>query len=410
MHRMKPLARGAAALALIAGIGACRSSEFNGVVTPQFTGNNAIFKSYVALGNSITAGYQSGGITDSTQRQSYAFLLAQDMGTRFDYPSLAKPGCPPPYIDIFGDRPTGTTGTTCALRANTTATLNNVAVPGATSFDPIASSAVGTNALTSFILAGSSQVTRALQSRPTFATVWIGNNDVLGPATTGIIMNGATPLFTPPALFAANFDKTVDSLAQGAPGLKGVLIGVVQVAAAPIFVRGDTIFNNPAIQGAINQITGQTVTVLPNCATAAAGNSLIVLMPMLARIKAQQLPPFISCVANQPQAPIGDVLVLDSTEANTIAATVTAYNQHIQQKATSLGWAYYDPNPALALLRKHPNPLIPDYPIFSKPTAGYGAYISLDGVHPAAAAHKLIANALVTLINSTYQTTLQAIP
>ena len=407
MHRMKPFARGAAALALIAGIGACRSSEFNGVVTPQFTGNNAIFKSYVALGNSITAGYQSGGITDSTQRQSYAYLLAQDMATRFAYPAFSKPGCPPPYIDIFGDRPTGTTGGTCALRSSTTATLNNVAVPGATSFDFTASSAVGTNALTSFILAGSSQVTRALQAKPTFVTVWDGNNDVLGPATTGIIMNGATPLFTPPALFAQNFNTTIDSLTNGAPGLKGVLIGVVQVAAAPIFVRGDTIFNNPLIQGAINQITGKTVTVLPNCATAVSGASLIVLMPMLSQIKAGVLPPYISCVAGQPQPPIGDVLVLDPAEQATIAATVTAYNQAIQQKATSLGWSYFDPNTALAQLAAAKQ--IPAYPNFTKPTAGYGTYISLDGVHPAAAAHKLIANELITLINSTYSTTMPAI-
>lgn len=408
MHRMKPLARGAAALALIVGFGACQSDEFNGVVKPQFTGANAMFQSYVALGNSITAGYQSGGISDSTQRQGYAFLLAQDMGTRFDYPAFAKPGCPPPYIDIFGDRPTGTTGSTCALRSNTTAYLNNVAVPGATSFDFTAASAAGTNALTSFILAGSSQVTRALQAKPTFVTVWDGNNDVLGPATTGIISNNGTPLYTPPAVFATNFNKAVDSLVQGAPGLKGVLIGVVQVAGAPIFVRGDTIFNNPAIQGAINQITGKTVTVLPNCATAVSGASLIVLMPMLGQIKAGVLPPYISCVAGQPQAPIGDVLVLDPAEQATIGATVAAYNQTIQQKATSLGWAYFDPNTALAQLRAAGQ--IPNYPNFSKPTSGYGTYISLDGVHPAAAAHKLIANALVTLINSTYQTTLPAIP
>ena len=34
----------------------------------------------------IKAGYQSGGINDSTQKQSYAVLLAKQMHTRFAYP------------------------------------------------------------------------------------------------------------------------------------------------------------------------------------------------------------------------------------------------------------------------------------------------------------------------------------
>src|SRR5215217_9510805 len=60
-----------------------------------------IFRNYVAIGNSITAGYQSGGINDSTQRQSYAVLLARAMGTRFAYPSLAMPGCAPPLTNLL---------------------------------------------------------------------------------------------------------------------------------------------------------------------------------------------------------------------------------------------------------------------------------------------------------------------
>jgi len=56
--------------------------------------------SYVALGNSITAGYQSGGINDSTQRQSYALLLARQMGTRYAYPALTMPGCAPPINNV----------------------------------------------------------------------------------------------------------------------------------------------------------------------------------------------------------------------------------------------------------------------------------------------------------------------
>src|SRR5688572_2218381 len=81
---------------------------------------DAIFASYVALGNSVTAGFQSSGISDATQRQSFAFLLAQQMNTRYMYASLRSPGCPPPIINFQTQaRPTGTTGSTCRSEEHT---------------------------------------------------------------------------------------------------------------------------------------------------------------------------------------------------------------------------------------------------------------------------------------------------
>ena len=50
-----------------------------------------LFRRYAALGNSITAGFQSAGINDSTQRRAYPVLLAMAMGTDFTYhPSLLE--------------------------------------------------------------------------------------------------------------------------------------------------------------------------------------------------------------------------------------------------------------------------------------------------------------------------------
>src|SRR2546429_8450728 len=118
--------RGVALLSLI-GAAACTDHAAK-VLGPRPT--NGIFDSYVALGNSITAGYQSGGINDSTQAQSYAKLLAAQMGTRYAYASVAKPGCPPP-LDNFNNQtrvtPTGfpaSTSNSCFLRGNTAAILN----------------------------------------------------------------------------------------------------------------------------------------------------------------------------------------------------------------------------------------------------------------------------------------------
>src|SRR5438552_10522438 len=92
MIRKSLLARGAMAAAAAVTVYACDNAAK--AVYPLTV--DLIFANYVALGNSLTAGFQSGGINDSTQRQSYAFLLAGQMGTRFAYPSLVKPGCPAP--------------------------------------------------------------------------------------------------------------------------------------------------------------------------------------------------------------------------------------------------------------------------------------------------------------------------
>src|SRR4051812_23548345 len=115
MSRTHAVVRGALLLGAAGAFAACNSDSRVFGPTPA----SPIFTSYVSLGNSITAGYQSGGINDSTQRQSYALLLARQMGTRFAYPALFGIGCPPPTNNLLtGARVGGatSTSTTCQLR------------------------------------------------------------------------------------------------------------------------------------------------------------------------------------------------------------------------------------------------------------------------------------------------------
>ncbi|MEO5818852.1 MAG: hypothetical protein ABIT20_26520, partial [Gemmatimonadaceae bacterium] len=136
-RRLTNLTRVAAVGALVV-LAGCKSER--PLLGPTVPEGGDIFKSYVALGNSITAGYQSGGINDSTQRQSYARLLAGQMGTQYHYAALAGRGCTPPIANTLTGAfvGTGSTGSTCDLRAAASVTdiLNNVAVPGARVLDP----------------------------------------------------------------------------------------------------------------------------------------------------------------------------------------------------------------------------------------------------------------------------------
>jgi lysophospholipase L1-like esterase len=411
MYGINKFTRVALAGAAVA-LAAC--SDNPKLLGPASPAGGDIFRNYVALGNSITAGYQSSGINDSTQRESYARLLAIQMGTRYHYAALTKPGCPPPIANVLtGARVGGatSTSTTCLFRIGTSVTdiLNNVAVPGARVLDPSSASTIASNALTTFILGGKSQVQRALDADPTFATIWIGNNDVLEAGASGIIVPvpGVSPgIVSTQQQFQTSYDAMIQQLVDSEPNLKGVLIGVVQVAGIPLLQSGALIASSPLIQATINQLAGKPVTIHANCTGSASLVSVPQLIPL---IRAGTHPALISCQPGVvPGTLVGDLFVLDATEQATLGATIAGYNTYIKGKADAIGFAYYDPNVLLAA--KKATGEIPPFPDFTKPAAAFGPFISNDGVHPAALAHKTIANELITTINAKYGTSIPAIP
>jgi hypothetical protein len=180
------------------------------------------------------------------------------MGTSFSIPELSAPGCPPPVQNILtGARPSGTTGETCNLRSRPLPlSVNNVAVPGAKVIDALSNDdeASSANALTQFLLGGRTQVNAAADADPTFASVWLGNNDVLGAAIAG-----NTDLITPQETFEAQYTNVLDSLeAAGAEG--GVLASVTNVTFVPQLITGDAF---AAAESQINQFGQSTAAQNP---------------------------------------------------------------------------------------------------------------------------------------------------
>ena len=418
MSRVTNLVRGAAALAIVAGGWAC-SSDVKILGTKP---THDLFQSYVALGNSITAGYQSGGINDSTQRRSYAYLLAQAMRTRFAYPSLRMPGCTPPQANFLTGALVNTPGTTtpatpgsCALRnpSSVTDVLNNVAVPGAAAIDPVTQGPTpNSNTVTNLFLGGKSQVRKALEADPTFATVWIGNNDVLAAATRGVTVAEPTTLKVPGITSQADFERyyraMMDTLTGEADRLEGgVLIGVVNVTLAPVLWPAAAL-HNPLFIGGISQAVGSPVVVHPSCGTAVAPSASLIstgIITFLRSLPAAQR--IIACEKGVLPAPLGDWFVLDSQEQAQFAAAVNGYNAFIQAQAAAHGFAYWDPNPLL--LAQKQQGCISTVPNLASATAPYGTCMSLDGAHPGNTAHVLIANALKDVINAKYGTNIPLI-
>jgi phospholipase/lecithinase/hemolysin len=396
-----------AAVAITIAAVACTKDSVDVLSPPPAA--DPIFQRYVALGNSITAGYQSSGINDSTQKESYARIVAEQMHTGYVYPQLVNPGCPPPVTNFLTRiRTSGDTiSNSCKLRnpATTLLVQNNVAVPGATSADPTATTTKASNILTQLFLGGKTQVQRALDAQPTFVSVWIGNNDVLDAATKGV--TGAnttlnTAGITDTTTFRANYKRMMDQLLVQ-KGLKGILIGVVNVTAIPALFPAESLLTNPTFKAKFDAIVGSTTTVLANC----VGSRALISYGIAGQIRAGVFPAVISCQKNVPAAPVGDWFVLDSTEQRIFNTDIARYNSYIANKADSAGFAYLDPNPLLYGLRA--SGAIPTLPDFTNPTATFGAYISLDGAHPTGKTHRLAANAIIQAINLKYHTTLATI-
>jgi lysophospholipase L1-like esterase len=398
----------AVAVAAIAALTAACADNGPTAVIPPVTPVDALFTSYVALGNSLTAGYQSGGINDSTQRLSYPSLLAQTMKTRYAYASLAGSGCPPPIINFQTQARLGDgTAATCALRTESsiTTSLNNVAVPGALAADPTSVSTAASNALTTFILGGKTQVAKAADANPTFISAWVGNNDVLGAAISGVIvpMAGVSSGVTSEADFEKNYGAMITAL-KALPTLKGgILIGVLNVTAVPALFPVAAL-QNPAFKAGFDQFAGGTTVVLPNCLTP-PGNQALISIQILGQMRSGAHPRVVACAKNSiPGTVVGDIFVLDATEQAALAAAVSGYNAFIQGQAAANGWAYYDPNPLLLNLKA--SGCVSTVPNLANATAPFGPCISLDGIHPTVVANTAVAANIAAAINAQYKTNL----
>lgn len=399
------------ALALPLALGACDHES----LTPPEPPAGDLYRRYVALGNSITAGFQSGGINDSTQARSYSVFLAEELGTPFEIPSLRRPGCPPPLVNVFTGERVGGGAVECALRRTPPPPfLNNVAVPGAAVLDALRNLGPETsaNALTTLLLGGRTQLEAAAEVLPTFASVWLGNNDVLAAGLTG-----DPSRITPVADFTSRYATVLDSLESVAAeeGLEGVLVGVADVTLAPYLSPGAAYFAAEQ-QGALPP----DFDVANSCAPAGAGGvgeSTFVPFPygigVLLSLASRGQSVTLDCADNRDiEEIVGPAAVPDDVEGTSLLVTaetrqvvgaVQAYNQAIQAEAEERGWAHWNPNPLFrALVRAGEIPLFPDLVGPEATSEPFGPMFSKDGVHPSTAAHRIVADSLASVVEARY--------
>jgi hypothetical protein len=440
------LGRTALVLGGAALLGACAADDQSPLAIEGPEVQQDLFARYVALGNSITAGIQSGGISDSTQMLAYPNLVAQQAGAPFVLPLLRDPGCPAPFVDPLGQggRVGGATAADCGLRVQPTRPIQNLAVPGARFADAInqyadPNPASSFNRIQTIILGGRSQVQAAVQAEPSLVSIWLGNNEVLAPARSGQLA-----LLPTEAQFTQLVDQLVGAI-RPIPTLRtAVMIGVVNTGVVPLLQPGAYYWLSRDAQG---RFLGKPVNL--NCSPFTALGQPNPTSQNLVSLEMAGNPAFPEINCADDAYPVADprrgTFVLSLAEQATLTARVAAFNDAIRTRAEANGWIFIDPNVALvqlgnqrdaqgryqnlrkcqalpaalqtgspaavqtALVTSCPVPAVGPTAPFAAPNF-FGRLISFDGSHPATFAHQQVANLIIDALNARFQLQIPHVP
>ncbi|QTY26124.1 G-D-S-L family lipolytic protein [Flavobacterium sp. CS20] len=475
-------------------------AEFDNAIEDNevYDTGEADFSNFVSVGNSLTAGFADNALYREGQMNSFPNILAKQFalvgGGEFNQPLMADNlgglllnGNPIPGFDtrlvlstLSGQPlPDNISGTPQTDIANVQqGPFNNMGVPGAKSFHLGLSgygdiSNVGTIANPYFVRFASSPsatvIEDAVAQNPSFFSLWIGNNDILGFASSGGVgvdqtgnldpaTYGSTDI-TDPNVFAQIYTGYVNALSANASG--GVLYNIPDVTSIPFFttvprnavpldaqtadvlnqqfatynqqilpglVQFSLISAEEATQRQINFQAGQNFVTLTDESLTDISQFLLAppfnLDPQTAGLLAQlrqatneDLIPLtasgnIGNVLDEQgtlitgvTVPLGDESVLTVDEQMMINNARNAYNATIQSATQANGLAFVDVN---ALLQEAEVGIPYDGGTLSSTFVTGGAF-SLDGVHLTPRGYALVANKSIEAINQTYGSTLPTV-
>jgi len=210
----------------------------------------------VAIGNSLTAGFQSSGLTEEFQLNSPPYLVAQQMGkTEFEQPIIAAPGIGSPagmtpmYLedgeikqDVLAD--IGWPNPLLLLRnALLSRPYDNLGVPGADLNDLLNTTASAENPFFGLVLrnpnmGNTTQLEQAVMLQPTMILLWAGSNDVLGAALAG----GDLGQITSPADFSSRMQQILTMLRTDLPNRLIIMGNIPHVTDIPYVNILDHVF------------------------------------------------------------------------------------------------------------------------------------------------------------------------
>jgi len=230
------------------------------------TGGGINITNYIAIGNSLSAGYSDGGLYLEGQKVAWPVILAGQFklagGGEFYAPlyelNQAK-GLG--YKKLIGFTATGSPiivdepGSPEAIKEKSALAYDSIFNPDSILLQPFVGpnnnfgvpgirvehiyTPRNKNPYYSRLLSpadyldGKPYAIRVIETNPTFFTCWLGNNDVLGFSTAG----GYPDLgkLTPLGVFANNYNRMIDDLLNSANSPKGAVANIPDVTSIPYF-------------------------------------------------------------------------------------------------------------------------------------------------------------------------------
>jgi lysophospholipase L1-like esterase len=403
---------------------------------------DADFTTYVAIGNSLTAGFADGTLYRSGQINSYPSMLSQQFklvgGGDFKQPLLpGEAGWPiAPAAGFFPKRElgytkdclgvtslgpvlyTGSWGDTTGSATNIAVSgpYNNVGIPGikCVHYGVAGYGLLNPYAGRFFSNPGTQKpMDVALQLKATFFSVWLGSNDVLAYATSGgegavdgIGANDISPL----AAFKATYDALIGQLVANGAG--GVLINIPDVTSVPYF----TTINPKGLNLTAAQAQGLTAAYAALGITFTEGPNYFIIADPAAPGGMRKMTAGEYIVLTTPgdslkcggwgsTKPIPTRYVLTAAEVANVKTATNAFNAVIAENATKYDLALMDANTYLSSLSSG---ITWDGVTYSPAFVSGGAF-SLDGVHLTPRGYALVANEILRVVNARYHATVPSV-
>ncbi len=387
---------------------------------------------YLAVGNSLTAGYSDGSLYRAGQENSYPAILSKQFNTitksTFVQPLLpGQYGYPyPKYIMTMRKGPCDTVASLSpilfpgALDSSTSSQniawqgpFNNVGIPGVRCIDYIYPGYAMLNPYAKRFFTNPAKdrpIDEAIRINPTFFTLWLGSNDVLGYATAGGGEGYADPTarLSDPAAFSIAYDSVVTILRR--TGAEGVLINIPDVTSIPFFttIRANGLSLSSSQANDLNAAYNGT-----NIRFNEGSGNYFVIEDQSVPLKMRQIrdgelillsapSDSFKCAGWGTKKPIPGKYVLTAPEVALVKDRTVQFNQIIDQQSLLTGLPVVNMYTYLQTL----NSGIKYNGVNYNATFVAGGAFSLDGVHLTPRGYALVANYIIGTINNHYKSTI----
>jgi len=357
---------------------------------------SADFTNYVSAGDSLTAGFMSGSLIDTSQKHDYPSIIASQAtagAADFEQPLVSPPGIPSilHLVGLFPAVVVPEPGQGHPENLTLPRLYNNLAVPGETAGTMITVKsdvpATGKPGLHDLILRGfGTQLQLVIGAKPTFVTLWIGNNDALGAATTGDVTK-----LTPLPVFTQEYQTIVGAIASMTHA-KMAIANIPDVTSIPFVTTIPPILVDPTTNQPVIFNGGTVPLIGPKGLLGPGDHVLLSAGPDLAKGLGIPRP-----IGTGLPLPASDVLL--AADAAAIDNQIAGYNAVIQATAQQVGAALVDAN---ALLKQLAATGIEVGGIPFNAAFLTGGVFSYDGVHPTHFGYAFVANAFIAAINQQF--------